>query len=234
MRAKPPFESGPNPGFRGFTLIELLIVVAIIAILAAIAVPNFLEVQVRAKASRVVADLRTISIGLEAYAVDNRDYPPNDGIYNVVPIQLSTPISYVTNGYLTDPFANNVPLPDDYLPDDPQYIRYYTYDKILTMAEFFVYVRDMRPLSGSLEFVDDLGANVGAFWKYGKWRTLSLGPDREYRLPDYEFGSDPCDPNGVLLGSDILYDPTNGTLSPGNILFTQKHGWKQTMDDCGH
>jgi len=186
---------------------------------------------VRAKVSRAVADMRTITTGLEAYAVDNRDYPPNDGIYNVVPIQLSTPISYVTNGYLIDPFADNIPLPDYYLPDDPQYIRYYTYDKILTMDEFIAYVRERRPISGSLEFVDHPGANVGAFWKYGKWRMLSLGPDREYRLPDYAIGSDPCDPNGVLMGSDIPYDATNGTLSPGNILFTQKHGWKQIMDD---
>lgn len=64
---------------KGFTLVELLIVVAIIAILAAIAVPNFLEAQVRAKVSRAKTDMRTLATAIEAYAVDNTKYPvPGD------------------------------------------------------------------------------------------------------------------------------------------------------------
>ncbi len=59
-----------------FTLIELLIVVAIIGILAAIAVPNFLNAQLRAKLARVKNDLVTLSKAHEMYFLDNNSYPP--------------------------------------------------------------------------------------------------------------------------------------------------------------
>lgn len=99
---------------EGFTLIELLIVVAIIAILAAIAVANFLEAQVRSKVSRVKNDQRNLATGIEAYYVDYSSYPPNTHL-NLVQSTLynppvpSTPVAYVTSAIVEDPFGNQYP-----------------------------------------------------------------------------------------------------------------------------
>lgn len=60
---------------KGFTLIELLIVVAIIGIIAAIAVPNLLTAIQRSKRSRTAADLRAIGTALGSYNVDNNQFP---------------------------------------------------------------------------------------------------------------------------------------------------------------
>lgn len=82
----------------GFTLIELLIVVAIIAILASIALPNFLDAQTRSKVTRAKSDQRVIAMALEVYVADNRRYPPS----TVVPpflrmVPLTTPVAYLSN-----------------------------------------------------------------------------------------------------------------------------------------
>ena len=96
---------------EGFTLIELLIVVAIIAILALIAVPNFLEAQTRAKVSRAKNDLRTIAVAEEAYYVDWNSYTFGQGGAGTTwPIPwegfrlLTSPIAYITSIPM-DPFG---------------------------------------------------------------------------------------------------------------------------------
>jgi general secretion pathway protein G len=60
---------------KGFTLIELLIVVAIIGIIAAIAIPNLLNAIDRGKQKRTMADLRSIGTAIESYSIDNNVYP---------------------------------------------------------------------------------------------------------------------------------------------------------------
>src|SRR5690242_10621526 len=56
---------------NGFTLVEIMIVVAIIALLAAIAVPGFLRARKRSQASRVINDLRLIDSAVDQYAIEN-------------------------------------------------------------------------------------------------------------------------------------------------------------------
>ena len=59
-----------NKNRGGFTLVEIMIVVAIIALLAAIAVPNFLRARKRSQATRILEDLRMIDAAIDQYAIE--------------------------------------------------------------------------------------------------------------------------------------------------------------------
>lgn len=215
---------------RGFTLIELLIVVAIIAILAAIAVPNFLEAQTRSKVSRARADLRTIATALESYAVDYNRYPSTpffgtSGVLRVVPNLLSTPIAYISTAQMSDPFIDRT-LGDFEYPTSPPNNKA-TWSPC-TGPNCSPY-EPSNPTAGWRYYyqanVDGRrGAGVQAAMQQfavpaqGAWVLASLGPNE---IRDVVFGDSA---NAIVPGLDIYipYDPTNGTISEGDIIRTQR------------
>lgn len=113
-------------GVCGYTLIEILLVLAIIGILSAIAIPNSLKAQRRAKVAAALVDMKTIATGLEAFNVENGSYPSPEthaafgalaGVHET-PLHLSvfpcltSPIAYISRVPF-DPFDNaGKPLPD--------------------------------------------------------------------------------------------------------------------------
>lgn len=208
---------------KGFTLIELLIVVAIIAILAAIAVPNFLEAQVRAKISRSRSDMRTMATGLEAYSIDNGKYPPwlnsfttpcfsllgDTGTNSMWGLcRLTSPIAYLS----TVPYdafrtkgARNLKNPGQTKP---------SYDYVTTS---YYYCTQAKNTTNA-----EIRADTAGY----KWAVAGVGPSLNQANPGLF---------SVLIGTInasknpdsecFSYDPSNGTVSRGFLIRTNKGDW---------
>ena len=169
----------------GFTLIELLIVVAIIAILAAIAVPNFLEAQVRSKVARNASDFRTMATAIESYRIDANKYMNSypSQTYEEALNWLTTPVSYLTS-----------------IPQDP-----FRTDKTKSLNLIYIY-DNLEDSPAEAAFKAGIIAAYFPFMHSGtQWYITGVGPDQVYEAEK------------VSNAPYKQYDPTNGTISQGDI-----------------
>ncbi len=99
-------HTAAREGERGFTLIELMIVVAIIAILAGILIPNFVNARAQAQTAACESNLRSIATALELYYADNQVYPTASGAPVVPALLTANSVAYLNNTP-KDPAAQN-------------------------------------------------------------------------------------------------------------------------------
>jgi len=186
---------------NAFTLIELLIVVAIIAILAAIAVPNFLEAQIRSKIARAKADMRSVATGLEAYFVDWNGYPAGSRGPDLVrdATELTTPIAYLTTAGLSDPFGEAWRWGDNAGASAGQ--RFARQAGVGYKYFFLDYYEGLSTWARRANLTPDRRQMAYVLYSYG--------PDFAQNLLEW-----------FAVGRqtvDALYDPTNGTVSQGDF-----------------
>ncbi len=200
---------------RAFTFIEITIVACIIAILAAIAIPNFLEARVRASVTRSKAELVGLKMAIEAYRLEYREYPRNltPGISDPRDLVcLTTPVSFIGSlpmDFLTMQEASPSGHRDDAAPIPYRYI-----NGLQVNPE-----AGLRPTASLAEpSIAPPGFVAGVLW--GSGPLILQHPTR----PGMKVYYDNLKKNVATAISSsgeiqamISYDPTNGTTSLGDL-----------------
>jgi type II secretory pathway pseudopilin PulG len=174
-------------------LVELLVVVAILSVLAATALPNFLEAQIRSKVALAKNDIRTIAVALEVYHTDNGRYPETFLTPRWQRFEcLTTPIAYLTH-VPRDPFEQRWDL-DNHIDWGPRHFAY-------KMGATPLQTPHRYAISSNGPDLDEDSVPIKAYPGFS-WEIFT-GQD-----PDYNY---------------MIYDPTNGTVSNGDIWRTSDH-----------
>jgi len=189
-----------NRSTFGFTLIELLIVIAIILILIAIALPNFLEAQIRAKVAKAKGNARTIATAMESYLTDFGVYPndhdPDDNQQKGLR-RLTTPLQYLET-LPEEPFATSSGI----YAGTPNEVGW---EMAATGPNLVSVMNGRRPKIQAFGLAS-FGPDINDDFPCGdRWTVCINDPN-----------IDPCTTGDGTAWLD--YTPTNGTKSDGDIM----------------